>query len=341
MQLIMAYHQEKKFKNSLFGGFGKEIETDVFELGKKPKNGLGMKMINKAYVQYLCERDGDVIMEPFPNPTGGSEALLQIGSLLTDKVAPGSILHSDSARAVKAWVDDHPEKNLIHVCVNHAHAKFYGFVWLLYVDEEDGAHFEHLTIQDGKYDIIRAGTQHADGFASVVKNAFRQRGGVLRENVRAEIKEIQFRTNNVKSDIYEVFFTAWGDLEKDLIEKTTSMKKIKKMVEWNYQVYDDSPESFPRWVCPGCGFDASGEKWKNERKNHRKSCRYYKLNNSQRYEHLESRCCCCIYPYHDKKGTTKMKAPNVTFFFHKCRRIFKHSVNVPPPSGEMREPKKH
>lgn len=318
----MAHHQENKFKNVLLGGLRIEVETDVFELGKKSKNGLGMKMVNKAYVQYLCERNGDVIMEPFPNPTGGSEALLQIGPLLTKKIAPHSILHSDSARAVKAWVNDHPEKDLIHVCVNHAQSKFFGFTWLLYVDEEDGPHFSHLTIEEGKYEIIRAGTQHADGFASVVKNALRQRGGVLRENVKAEIKEIQFRHNTAALDIYEVFLAAWGSLETDLRERRTTMKKLEKLVVWQYQVYNNALDSFPRWSCPGCGFDASGDKWKNERTKHRKSCRYYKLNNYRRYEHLDSRCCCCISPYHDKKGATKIKAPNVTFYFPQMSKNF-------------------
>ena len=222
----MAFHQARKFKNARLGGLRKEIETDVFELGKKPKNGLGMKFINKAYVQYLCERGGDVIMEPFPNPTGGSEALRQIGPLLTDKVAPQSILHSDSARAVKAWVDDHPDKDLIHVCVNHAQSKHFGFVWHLYVDENDGPHFAELT--DGKFEIIRAGTQHADGFCTIVKNAFKQRGGVLRKNVKAEIKEIQYRTNTSTFNIYDNFLEAWGDLENELREEKTTIKKVKK-----------------------------------------------------------------------------------------------------------------
>ena len=54
---------------------------------------FGQKHINKAYVQYICERNGGpVIMEPFPNPTGGPEALHQISPLLDDKVAANSIL---------------------------------------------------------------------------------------------------------------------------------------------------------------------------------------------------------------------------------------------------------
>jgi hypothetical protein len=320
----MAFHQARKFKNARLGGLRKEIETDVFELGKKPKNGLGMKFINKAYVQYLCERGGDVIMEPFPNPTGGSEALRQIGPLLTDKVAPQSILHSDSARAVKAWVDDHPDKDLIHVCVNHAQSKHFGFVWHLYVDENDGPHFVDLT--DGKFEIIRAGTQHADGFCTIVKNAFKQRGGVLRKNVKAEIKEIQYRTNTSTFNIYDNFLEAWGDLENELREEKTTIKKVKKLVEWQYQEYENALDSFPRWECPGCGFYASEEKWKTERTKHQKTCQYYKLKNSQRYEHLPSRCCCCIYSYH-KKGT-KMKAPNVTFFiFTNVREFLKQSCS--------------
>ena len=76
-------------------------------------------------------------------------------------------------------------------------------------NEDDGYIFDHLKKSEGQYEIITAGTQKADGFASVVKNALRKRGGCRREHVRAEIKEIQFRHNENNVDIYSTFLQAW------------------------------------------------------------------------------------------------------------------------------------
>jgi len=242
MQLVMAYHQHKKFEAKQLGGRRIELETDIFVLGHKPKGGLGFKNLNKAYIQFLGERHGDLIMEPYPNPTGGGEALTQIQELLNQFVAPESILHSDSARAVKAWVLDHPELHLWHIIVTHSLAKFYGFTWKLFVNEDDGYIFDHLKKSEGQYEIITAGTQKADGFASVVKTSLRKRGGCRREHVRAEIKEIQFRHNEKNGDIYSTFLQAWGVLESDLRNKITNMKFVYGLVKWNHHLNNNALE---------------------------------------------------------------------------------------------------
>ena len=120
MQKIMAVAEEARMKTKTFGGDYKEIETDVFSLGQTSKNGLGFQTLNKAYVQYLTERGGPVLLETFPNPTGGSERLSQIEKVLNENIAEESILLSDGARAVKAWVSDHPDLSLVHCVVKHA-----------------------------------------------------------------------------------------------------------------------------------------------------------------------------------------------------------------------------
>jgi len=316
MQFIMAYHQHKKFENKQLGGVGVEIETDIFILGESPKNGLGFKSLNKAYIQFLGERHGDVLVEPYPNPKGGSEALTQIQTMLDEYVAPKSILHSDSARAVKAWVMENPNLDLFHVIVTHSQAKYFGFTWLLYVDEDDGHIYSSLKKSRGEYRIITAGTQSADGFASVVKQAFRKRGGISRKNVRAELKEVQFRRNERGLDLYLTLLTAWGKLETALGNGEFQIEYLEALLKWDYHVYDNLPDEFPKWTCPGCEFETIGEDWRKERTSHRKSCQFYKYSAPHQYEHLKSRCCCCVYPFHETRGM-KIKITNVTssFFF--------------------------
>ena len=278
-------------------------------LGNLNKHGLGFRNLNKSYVQYFCQRDGPVILEPYPNPKGGAEALYQIKDLLDDKVAPYSNFHSDKSRGVRAWVSDNSDLNLVHVIVNHALAKFYGFTWNLYVDEIDGYGFEHLKINEGKYDIIRAGTQHADGYASLVKKAFSQRGYVQRHLVKSELKEVQWRTNERCGDVFLAFLQAWCELETDLRDDfcEVDLPFVENLVNWDHHSYENAPDSYPCWICPGCGFNTEGISWKKERTTHKKSCKYYNLTPLRQYDHATSRCTCCIYSYHNSSQLSKIK----------------------------------
>ena len=85
-----------------------ELETDIFVLGHKPKGGLGFKNLNKPTFNFWVN-DMVIYYGTLSKSYWGGEALTQIQDLLNQFVAPESILHSDSARAVKAWVLDHPE----------------------------------------------------------------------------------------------------------------------------------------------------------------------------------------------------------------------------------------
>ena len=53
----------------------KEIEIYVFKLGAKRKNNTGALCFNKFYVQYVGERNGDIVLEAFPNTNGESESM--------------------------------------------------------------------------------------------------------------------------------------------------------------------------------------------------------------------------------------------------------------------------
>ena len=144
MHLIMAYSEFKRWKNKKIGGKGVEVETDVFTLGGKPKNGSGERRLNKCYIQALCERGGDVLFQIFPNPKGGPEALFQISQALDDHLLPYTILCSDAVRSLKCYCADRLDKNYMHCIVNHSQVSEHGFTWLLYVDHKDGEEFEDL-----------------------------------------------------------------------------------------------------------------------------------------------------------------------------------------------------
>ena len=75
-------HEAIRLDGKKLGGYGQEVEHDVFTLGQKRKNNTGRHTLNKAYVQYLRERNGEVIMDVFPHP-GGSERLQQISPMRT------------------------------------------------------------------------------------------------------------------------------------------------------------------------------------------------------------------------------------------------------------------
>ena len=206
----MAYSENKKFETKKLGGPGRSVESDVFQLGKKTKNGLGFKLLNKAAIHFVGERGGDICMEPYPNPRGGSEALHQISTLLDKLIAPKTQFHSDNARGQKAWVADREDLDLYHFIVNHSESKDHGFTWICWIDEEDGEIFDTF---DGENTLITCSTQMADGMAANVKRKFIERGGIKREHVRSEIKEIQWKSNNANKDLYLQFLQDWGDLE--------------------------------------------------------------------------------------------------------------------------------
>ena len=155
MQMIMAYGEHKRWENKKIGGPGVEIETDVFQLGKKPKNGQGERRLNKCYIQAIAERGGDVLFEVFPNPSGGPEALFQISGPLDRHLLPFTIIISDGVRALEAYCGDRRDKDFVHCIINHSEVNEHGFTWILYVDSDDGVGFEGLV--DGKYRLIRVG----------------------------------------------------------------------------------------------------------------------------------------------------------------------------------------
>ena len=306
-QKIVAWSEQKRLGLTKLGGIGEIVEADAFEIKRLRKNGLGAYYTNKCYVQFVGQRNGDIVMEVFPNPTGGPERLSHVTPVLDCHLADGSILMTDSATAYSGYVLDHPEKNLIHCQIKHAEAKLHGFTWMLYLDEEDGDQFVSA---GADYTILEVSTEKADGYASVLKKFCRTNGGVKRMLMQAYTKEKQWRTNHAAKDLILYFLRCWGDVEtalRDDLEKT--MKELDECIKWNWEAYEGKREEKqdPSWTCPGCDFLVEGKTWAQKKAYHKRRCRYYNLLPSGlNYQHMSSRCCCCVV----YKGM-KLKAPRV------------------------------
>ena len=328
----MAYSEYLRFEEKQLGGPGVEVETDVFQLGKKPKNGLGFHSLSRAYVQFTGERNGNFSLNPFPNPRGGPEALRQIEGELKRLVAPQSIVNSDGVRAVRCFMLLHENLELYHFIIKHCHAKFHGFVWYLFINNQDGGIFSD--IPEGECRQYEVHTQTADGAASLVKDALKSRGGGTRKNLKAELKEIQYRHNIGSGDIYSTFMHDWGVLEDHLHKKIVTMEFVHNLVKWNHEAYDEAPEFFPTWECPGCDFVSDPSDWKKDRKEHKKSCKFYQLEQKRTFEHGKARCTCCIRPYHDsnKSQPAKLKATRSTNLIKKRKRKQKIKKKCPNPN---------
>ena len=141
-----------------------------------------------------------------------------------------------------------------------------------------------------------------------------EKRGIRRQHIKAYVKEKQFRRNNNDQDIFTCVMRTWGDLENDLRNGKTSLKKLEKLLDWDWKSYKNVPAELPKWRCGGCNFSFEGKSWKEERKEHKKSCRYYNLPNSRQYKHQESRCICCTVPYHSSTKFCKCKVTKVIYY---------------------------
>ena len=309
MHAIMAYSEQKRFESILFGGEGVEVETDAGKLGGNRKSGVGRYSRNKAYVQFLGERGGEVYLHVFAHPEGGVERLSHVKAVLDGKLGTGTILHTDRARAYSAYVVDNPHLKLSHCRVNHSAADKEGFSWNLYVDEKDGETFRGFP---GDYAVISVSTQTADGAFGKLKSWLHRKGGVARRDIWRFVKEYQWRTNwSRKRDLYERFLECFAETEEDLRTGYVSVTELHASLEWDYSSYRAQPEvdeydpaDIPSqqgetWTCPGCGKVIGGKHRAQYKFYRKKTCRYYVELGSRTYDHESSRCLCCVYP---KKG---------------------------------------
>ena len=126
---------------------------------------------------------------------------------------------------------------------------------------------------------------------------------------------------------FEAFLHDWGVVETKLRnEKGFDVDDLKKLVQWDHKNYTgdakhdsfedgpDDPSDIPDchrkvWYCRGCDFECSGENYMEERRTHKKKCRYYvETPRTPVFNHHDSNCCCCVVAYHDSKCKGKRKA---------------------------------
>jgi hypothetical protein len=98
-QQIVAYAEAKRLESYEFGATGLICEADAFVLGYSRKGGAGKLSVNKCYVQFLGERKGEILLEVFPQPRGGSERLSNIRHIL-DRISDNAELATDKARTL-------------------------------------------------------------------------------------------------------------------------------------------------------------------------------------------------------------------------------------------------
>ena len=98
-----------------------------------------------------------------------------------------------------------------------------------------------------------------------------------------------------------------------------TLKELDETVTWAHETYNDTNvDTYAAekvWHCVGCEFMAMGKAAtvRAAKSKHKKSCLYYRENTCVTpYEHLSSRCFCCIW---DQKQKKKINGWKVIFTF--------------------------
>ena len=165
---------------SLFGGKDCEIEADECEIGRKKKGLHGHDTDVKGDFRGLFERaSGRIFIEAYDklkkqedDRRFGPPSVEEVRPLL-DKVANGSILYTDGARAYES------------LC------KEIGLKWSS-VDHSSGEFVRKQRLW-GKLRVVS--TQGIDGTWGRLKTFLRGRGGVFADHLESNVKEFQWRRN--------------------------------------------------------------------------------------------------------------------------------------------------
>ena len=99
---------------------------------------------NKCHVFCLAERDGPVFLTPFAHANVGQESLDDVRTHLDTHLESGTIFCTDKAGAYIDYCKTNPKKELMHCIIRHSEVDFYGFTWILWLDEDDGSEFAEL-----------------------------------------------------------------------------------------------------------------------------------------------------------------------------------------------------
>lgn len=318
-QSILIAH-EKFIKPIKLGGPRVEVEADCGKLGRDQKGGVGHPSYNKCFVFFMGEREGNVFFDVFANPGGGPERLSHIKPYFDEILLDNSITLVDCARAYYGYVLDNPEKQLLLCRANHSKANTEGFIWTLYLDEDDGDEFSDLT--DGDWRKIDVGTPLADGMIGNLKKWLNSKHGPPRDTMLGWVKEFQFRKNYNGHDLYLKFLEIFGEVSAGIRRGDFTVNDVRQSIEWDQSPYFENPIDFDEEIDPNLYYeDSDGDYYYGEYYNcpgcdaylkrsskagHRKRCKYYLENPIRIYDHKNSRCSCCVHPYHSRNKTKTM-----------------------------------
>ena len=171
-----AAHSDQK----PFGGKDKEVEADECEVGRKRKGLHGHDTDVKGDFRGIYERSSgrlfieayDKVQKDSDERRFGPPTVADVRPLV-ERIAAGSILYSDGARAYQSLAK---EIGLRWSCVDHSSGEF--------------VRRERLW---GKLRTIY--TQGIDGTWGSLKTFLRGRGGVHGDHLEANVKEFQWRRN--------------------------------------------------------------------------------------------------------------------------------------------------
>jgi hypothetical protein len=170
-------------------------------------------------------------------------------------------------------------------------------------------------------------TFSADGFIGDAKKWLNYHGGQGREKLGGYMKEFQMRGNcRIRNeDVWETWLNDLALVEHRLRTTDLTIKKLKEYIKWDFSAYvadkkisdelytcplvsngidtyDErvTPGMKDIWFCRGCEYSCEGKGYMKERTAHKRKCKYY-LNHprSPVFDHMSSKCACCVF---DKKG---------------------------------------
>jgi transposase len=159
--------------------FGGEVELDESYFGGKRKGNRGRGAAAKIPVFGILERDGKVCVEVVPNVR--AETVL---TLTVKKVRRGSIVYTDRFKSYDALM-------------------FCGY--------------RHLQVDHGKYfSSGRVTINGLEGFWSYAKERLAKHHGISPMRFPLYLKELEFRYNNRKQDIFQLITQYLCDLRPNL-----------------------------------------------------------------------------------------------------------------------------
>jgi len=337
MRLVMAWAEYEYWQTNKVGGPKQVVEADAAQLGHRRKGGKGRCSRNRAfYLQTLVARDvpeeqkwGKRYFDLFRNPRGGPERLEHITPTFNELLLPGSWLCTDFARAYFAWNRDNAHKKVVHFAVCHKQYERDSFVWECVVDKTDGipgVRKEH---------IVSVSTQTADSAGKQVKEFLKRHGRPEEANLKAHVKECQWRANHKHDDQWKVFMTQLGTLETRLRDGTISLEELRDIISWDYQDIDhpladiddkfgldDLPYNHTYWICACLEvFTGTSKSVSAKKGRHKRKCEYYKdAPDIFEFTHDKSRCSCCVVL---GRQNTKKRAMNMIYAEEKEARARK------------------